>query len=214
MLVALGSFTLAAAFLVLLPGPDTLVIVRNIVRGGRRLGVATVLGIQTGLAIWITAAILGLSALLRASEVAYTTLRIVGAAYLIWLGVQSWRSRGTSFDATAPEGAAGATAPSALRRMRASGYRAGLLSNLFNPKVGVFFVTFLPAFVPAGAPVTPTLLLFGAIFVALNLAYQLPLVLLATKVTELFSRERVRRLLDLLAGTVLVGFGIKLATES
>lgn len=205
MLVAVGSFTLAAAFLVLLPGPDTLVIVRNIVRGGRRLGVSTVLGIQTGLVIWIAAAILGLSALLRASDVAYTTLRIVGACYLVWLGVQSWRNRGAVLDASAPQ---------PRRRFGATGYWAGLLSNLFNPKVGVFFVTFLPAFVPPGAPVTPTLLLFGAIFVALNLSYQLPLVLLAGKVTELFSRERVRRRLDVLAGTVLVGFGIRLATES
>lgn len=208
MLVAIGSFTLAAAILVLLPGPDTLVIIRNIVRGGRRRGVATVLGIQTGLLVWVTAAILGLAALLRASEVAYTSLRVVGAAYLIWLGLQSWRNRGAAFDAaTDAEGGS-----DAARRGR-SGYWAGLLSNLFNPKVGVFFVTFLPAFVPAGAPVTPTLLLFGVIFVALNLTYQLPLVLLATKVTELFSRERVRRRLDLVAGTVLIGFGIRLATE-
>ena len=205
MLAAIGPFALAAAVIVLLPGPDTLVIVRNIVRGGRRLGVATVLGIQTGLVIWITAAICSLAALLRASEVAYTALRIVGAVYLVWLGVQSWRTRGGSFDVVATPARTG---------RRHSGYLAGLLSNLFNPKVGVFFVTFLPAFVPAGAAVTPTLLLFGVVFVALNLAYQLPLVLLATKVTDLFSRERVRRRLDIVAGTVLIGFGLRLATES
>ncbi|GAB2459793.1 LysE family translocator [Jatrophihabitans fulvus] len=203
MLVALGSFALAAFFLVLLPGPDTLVIVRSIVRGGRRRGVTTVLGIQTGLVVWILAAVLGLTALLRASEIAFTALRIVGAAYLIWLGVQSFRNRG-GFDVTETGG----------RGLSGTGYRAGLFSNLANPKVGVFFVTFLPAFVPAGYAVTPTLLLFGALFIVINLAYQLPLVLLATKVTELFSRERVRRRLDLVAGSVLVGFGVRLATES
>ncbi|SHG55023.1 resistance to homoserine/threonine (RhtB) family protein [Jatrophihabitans endophyticus] len=215
MLVALGSFALAAAVLVLLPGPDTLVIIRSIVRGGRRRGVATVLGIQTGLVVWITAAVLGLAALLRASEVAYTALRIVGAAYLIWLGVQSWRSRGRAVADPAVEGAAveGAAGAAGRRALAGTGFRAGLLSNLFNPKVGVFFVTFLPAFVPAGSPVTPTLLLFGAVFVLLNLAYQLPLVLLATKVTELFSRERVRRRMDAVAGAVLIGFGVRLATE-
>lgn len=203
MLVALGSFTLAAGLLVLLPGPDTVVILRSIVRGGRRRGVATVLGIQTGLVLWITAAVLGLAALLRASEVTYTVLRVVGAAYLVWLGVQSLRTRGARLDA-----------PGTKRQpLGGTGYWAGLLSNVLNPKVGVFFVTFLPAFVPSGAAVIPTLLLYGAVFIALNLAYQLPLVLLADHVTRLVSRPRVRRAMDVVTGTVLVGFGIRLATE-
>lgn len=204
MLVAVASFVLAAGLLVLLPGPDTLVIVRSIIRGGRRRGVATVVGIQCGIVIWITAATLGLAALLRASDVAYTALRAVGACYLIWLGVQSFRSRGVDLVADAP---------GARVDLSGTGFRAGLLSNVFNPKVGVFFVTFLPGFVPHGYPVTPTLLLFGAIFVVLNLGYQVPLVMLATKVTELFSRGRLRRRLELVTGTVLVGFGIRLATE-
>lgn len=203
MIVALGSFSLAAALLVLLPGPDTVVILRSIVRGGRRRGVATVLGIQTGLALWISAAVLGLAALLRASEVAYTTLRVVGAAYLVWLGVQALRARGSGLDpATARHSPLGGT-----------GYWAGLLSNLLNPKVGVFVVTFLPAFVPSRAPVVPTLLLFGAVFITLNVAYQVPLVLLADRVTRLVARRRVRRAMDTVTGTVLVGFGIRLATE-
>ena len=204
MLLALGSFALAAALLVLLPGPDTLVILRSIVRGGRRRAVATVLGIQTGLVLWIAAAVLGLAALLRASEVAFTALRVVGAAYLIWLGVQSLRTRGAALDTH--DGAAHTP-------LGGTGYWAGFLSNVLNPKVGVFFVTFLPAFVPGGAPVVPTLLLFGAVFIALNLSYQLPLVLLADRVTRMLSRERVRRRLDAVAGMALVGFGIRLATE-
>jgi RhtB (resistance to homoserine/threonine) family protein len=202
-LVALGSFTLAAALLVLLPGPDTVVILRSIVRGGRRRGIATVLGIQTGLVLWITAAVLGLAALLRASEVAYTVLRVVGAAYLVWLGVQSLRARGARLDAT----------DSAHSRLSRTGYWAGLLSNLLNPKIGVFFVTFLPAFVPSGAAVVPTLLLFGAVFIVLNLAYQVPLVLLADRVARLVSRSRVRRAMDVVTGAVLLGFGLRLAIE-
>jgi threonine/homoserine/homoserine lactone efflux protein len=202
-LVALGSFTLAAGLLVLLPGPDTMVIVRSIVRGGRRRGLATVLGIQTGLLLWITAAVLGLAALLPASEVAYTVLRVVGAVYLVWLGVQSLRARGMRPDER----------PTGRSPLGGTGYWAGLLSNVLNPKVGVFFVTFLPAFVPSGAAVVPTLLLFGAVFIALNLAYQLPLVVLAERVTRFVSRTRVRRVMDIVAGTVLVGFGIRLATE-
>lgn len=203
MLVALGSYTLAALLLVLLPGPDTVVILRSIVRGGRRRGIATVWGIQTGLLLWIAAAVLGLAALLRASEVAYTVLRVIGAAYLVWLGVQSLRARGAGLE----------TAESPHPRLNRTGYWAGLLSNVLNPKVGVFFVTFLPAFVPPGAAVVPTLLLFGAVSIALNIAYQLPLVLLAERVTRFVSRSRVRRAMDLVTGTVLVGFGIRLAVE-
>lgn len=203
MLVALGSFTLAAGLLVLLPGPDTVVILRSIVRGDRRRGVATVLGIQTGLLLWITVTVLGLAALLRATEAAYTVLRIVGAAYLVWLGAQSLLARGARLDAR----------QSGHSPLGGTGYWAGLLSNVLNPKVGVFFVTFLPAFVPSGAAAVPTLLLFGAVFIALNLAYQLPLVLLAERVTRLVSRSRVRRAMDVVTGTVLVGFGIRLATE-
>lgn len=94
-----------------------------------------------------------------------------------------------------------------------TGYRAGLLSNVLNPKVGAFFVTFLPAFVPAGAAVVPTMLLFGAVFIALNLTYQFPLVLLADRVARLVSRSRVRRAMDVVTGTVLIGFGIRLAAQ-
>jgi threonine/homoserine/homoserine lactone efflux protein len=103
--------------------------------------------------------------------------------------------------------------PTGRSPLGGTGYWAGLLSNVLNPKVGVFFVTFLPAFVPSGAAVVPTLLLFGAVFIALNLAYQLPLVVLAERVTRFVSRTRVRRVMDIVAGTVLVGFGIRLATE-
>jgi threonine/homoserine/homoserine lactone efflux protein len=203
-LVALTTFSLAALLLVLLPGPDTIVIVRSIVRGGRRRGLAALLGIQSGLVVWILAATFGLVALLKASEIGFVVLRVVGAAYLIWLGVQSFRSRGgTDPAAAAAEG----------RGLAGTGYRAGFLSNLFNPKVGVFFVTFLPSFVPSGYPVGPTLLLFGALFVTINVAWQLPLVLLAARVTALFARARVRRRLELLTGTVLVAFGLRLAVE-
>ncbi|WP_375498573.1 LysE family translocator [uncultured Jatrophihabitans sp.] len=203
MLVSLVAYLLAAAVIVLLPGPDTLVIVRSIMAGGRRRGVAAVVGIQCGLLVWVTAAALGLAALLKASEIAFDVLRVAGAVYLVWLGVQSWRSRGTDDPSAAPRGG-----------LLGTGFRGGLLSNLLNPKVGVFFVTFLPGFIPHDYPVGATSLLFGALFIALNASYQVPLVLLATKVTALMSRQVVRRRLERITGAVLIGFGIRLATEN
>jgi len=209
MLFALSTFTVAATLIVLLPGPDTLVTVRSIVRGGRSAGLATAGGILVGLTIWISAAALGLAAVLRASEVAYAVLRIVGAGYLVWLGIQSLRALRRPAEAAEPA--------AALERrggLLGSGFTAGLVTNLLNPKVGVFFVTFLPGFVPAGYAVGPTSLLFGAVFIALSIAYYVVLLALASRVTGWMSTPRIRRRLDALTGTVLVGFGVRLALES
>jgi len=159
---ALVTFILAASLLVVLPGPDSLLVVRSIMLKGRRAAVTTTAGVLSGLAVWVAAAALGLAALLHASHVGYTALRIVGAVYLVTLGVQALRS---------------AQRPAALvDRDRGPGvlgvgYRAGLVTNLLNPKIGVFFVTFLPGFVPAGAPVGPTSLLLGAVFVTEGALY-------------------------------------------
>jgi threonine/homoserine/homoserine lactone efflux protein len=202
MLVAIATFALAAALIVLLPGPDTLVVVRSIVRGGRSRGVATAAGNLVGLAVWVSAAALGLSALLRASHIGYEVLRIAGAGYLLWLGVQSIRLRSAPREVTGRRGLMG------------TGFVAGVVTNLLNPKVGVFFVTFLPGFVPHGHPVGWTSLLFGTIFIVETAAYWVLLLSLAGRVTRWMNEPRTRRRLDGATGAVLIGFGIRLATES
>jgi threonine/homoserine/homoserine lactone efflux protein len=195
------AFTGAATLIVLLPGPDTLVVVRSILRGGRRQGVLTALGNLTGLTVWVAGAVGGIAALLRASEIGYDALRIVGACYLIYLGVQAYRSRGTTTDV--PE----------ARSVLGTGYRAGVLTNLLNPKVGVFFVTFLPGFVPHGSSVAAFTAVFGAIFVVLTALYWVVLLALAGRVTGWMSTPRIRRRLDIATAGVLVAFGVRLATE-
>lgn len=199
MLTSLATFALAATLVVLLPGPDTLVVVRNLVKGGRRVAVRTVLGVLSGLTVWVVTAVVGVSAVLRASHDAYVGLRVVGAAYLVYLGVRSLRSRDN------------AAAPS--RRLLATGYTAGLLTDLLNPKVGVFFVTFLPGFVPHGYSVAWTSLIFGAIFVVLTAAYFAILVTASRAVTRWLANSRLRRLMDRCTGLVLIGFGLRLALE-
>jgi RhtB (resistance to homoserine/threonine) family protein len=205
MLTALVTFTLAATLIVLLPGPDTLVVVRNLIRGGRRAATLTVLGVLSGLTIWVVTAALGLAALLRASRDGYTALRLVGAVYLIWLGVNSFRAR-----AAAHADEIAATSP---RKLLGVGYRAGLATDLLNPKVGVFFVTFLPGFVPHGHPVGSTSLMFGAIFVIETAAYFALLLMLASRITRWMSQPAIRRRLDRATGLVLIGFGVRLAAE-
>lgn len=214
MLVALATFTVAAVLIVLLPGPDTLVVVRGLVRGGRAGGVRTAAGVLCGLVIWVAAAALGLSALLRASEVGYEVLKIAGAAYLIWIGVQSlWSIRRTAAEVAQTGDGPMAPVPAEAPR-GGSGFRAGFLTDILNPKVGVFFVSFLPGFVPHGYAVGPTTLLFGAIFVALTAVYCAALVAAAGTIATWMQAPRIRRRLDALTGLVLVGFGVRLATDA
>ena len=202
MLVQLAAFTAAAILIVLLPGPDTMVVVRNLVRGGKSLAARTVLGVLSGLSIWVITAALGLAAVLRASDHAYLALRIAGACYLIVLGLRSLRSRGEASPQT----------PASSRRFR-SGYPSGLLTDLLNPKVGVFFVTFLPGFIPHGYPVGPTSLLLGAIFIALTGLYFMLLLTASKPILRWLSTTHLRRRLDRCTGLVLIGFGLRLALE-
>jgi threonine/homoserine/homoserine lactone efflux protein len=204
MLTAVATFTLAATLIVLLPGPDTLVVMRNLVQGGRSTATLTVAGVLTGLSVWVVTASLGLSGLLEASKTGYTALRIVGAAYLIWIGVQSLRSRTL----------AATTGPTTPRRIIGSGYGAGLVTDLLNPKVGVFFVSFLPGFVPHGHAVGSTSLIYGSIFIAVTGAYFAVLLVLAGRVTRWMARPVIRRRLDRITGVVLIGFGVRLAIEN
>ncbi|HET9692394.1 MAG TPA: LysE family translocator [Acidimicrobiales bacterium] len=204
MLLSLGSFAVAATLIVLLPGPDTMVVLRGLLRGGRAAAARTAAGVLTGLVLWVGAAALGLAALLRASHDGSLVLRLVGGVYLVWMGVQSWRSRGAMPEPGAGRGPAG--------RVR-SGYAAGLLTDLLNPKVGVFFVTFLPGFVPHGSPVVPFTVLLGGVFVVLTAAYFAALVAAAGRVRGWLDDRRTRRRVERATGAVLCGFGLRLVLE-
>jgi threonine/homoserine/homoserine lactone efflux protein len=210
MVTAVLTFTLAATLIVLLPGPDTLVVVRNLIRGGRRTAALTVAGVLSGLSVWVLAAALGLSALLRASHDGYLALRIAGAIYLTWLGIQSFRNRAVAEIAEVTAAETGAKPP---RRLLGTGYGAGLATDLLNPKVGVFFVTFLPGFVPHGHAVGTTSLIFGGIFVVETAAYFAVLLVLAGRITRWMHNVQIRRRLDRATGFVLIGFGVRLIAE-
>ncbi|MDQ2788917.1 MAG: LysE family translocator [Actinomycetota bacterium] len=160
MTAAVLTFIATATLLIVVPGPDSLLVARNVFRGGRRGGIGTAAGTLTGLSAWSVAAALGLSALLAASRVGYDALRVAGGIYLIWLGVQSLRSRGTVIPQT--------DSPSehTIRPGLGRAYLSGVVSNVLNPKIGVFFVAFLPGFIPEGAPIVATAALLGALFVA------------------------------------------------
>jgi threonine/homoserine/homoserine lactone efflux protein len=203
---ALLTFAGASALVVLIPGPDTLAMLRSVVVHGRRTATLTALGILTGLSIWATAAAIGLTAVLRASDDGYLVLRIVGAAYLLAAGGQAVRQRARGADTR------GSPASPQLTLV-GKGFRAGLTTDLLNPKVGVFFITFLPAFIPHGAPAAAATLAMGAIFVAETAVYFGTMVLFIERLTRWLRSDRFRRRLDRVTGVVLIGFGIRLAVE-
>jgi threonine/homoserine/homoserine lactone efflux protein len=212
MLFALIAFAGAGALIVLLPGPDTLVVVRSLMRYGRASAVRTVLGVLSELSVRVVAAALGLSAILRASHDGYLALRIAGAAYLVWIGIQSLRARPTHSAADEE------LVDAAPRRRRAGllggGYPAGLASDLLNPKVGVFFVAFLPGFVPHGYDVGTFTILLGAIFIAETALYFVILLTASNAVTRWLRTPKIQRRIDRVTGLILVGFGARLVLET
>jgi len=226
---ALLGFALASTLVILAPGPDSMLVMRNTMRGGRRAGWVTACGTLSGLTIWALAGALGLSALLRVSHVGYDILRFCGAAYLIWLGVTSLahiRRKKTAEPVPQAGGSApavpgptapgltapGLTGPGTARPRRA--YLNGLLSNLFNPKISVFFMAFLPAFVPAGASAAEFSLVLGSSFIAETGLWLAVVAWLADRGVRWLRRPAVQRWIERVTGIVLIGFGLRLATES
>lgn len=202
---ALGAYTVAAVLMALTPGLDTMLILRSVLTSGRRAGFASLLGITCGCLVWATASIAGLTALLAASTLAYNTLRIAGATYLIWLGASAlWKSRTPS----TPTPLDLSPAPKSV----ASALRTGLLTNLLNPKVGAFYLSLLPQFLPTTTPASWAILLV-AIHLAAGALWSTTVIALAEKSRPLLSRASIRRNLDRATATVLLAFGLKIALD-
>jgi threonine/homoserine/homoserine lactone efflux protein len=188
------AFIGIALVVICTPGPDTALIVRNTLFGGRANGVRTAGGVVTGLAVWTVAASAGVAAVLAASHLLFMTLRIGGAAYLVWLGIQTLRGRHAGTTEHARHG---------------GGYRQGLLSNLGNPKVAIFFTSLLPQF---GSDFGG-MLAFGLLFCTMGATWLTGYALVTARARTALLRPRVRRALDTLTGITLVAFGARLATE-
>ncbi|HEV2287926.1 MAG TPA: LysE family translocator [Candidatus Acidoferrales bacterium] len=209
---ALIAFAIAAALLTITPGLDTALVLRTAaVEGPRRAWLAGT-GICSGLFGWALAVSVGLGALLAVSHLAYNALRIVGACYLIYLGGKIFFRKSAALAETerlaSAEVAAAASSESAARW-----FARGFLCNILNPKVGVFYVTFLPQFIPAGVGVTSFILLLASIHVAEGLLWFVVLISATNLLSSWLRRPRVAKAIDRVTGAVLVGFGLALALE-
>jgi|FEC22Drversion2_1045045.scaffolds.fasta_scaffold00183_49 threonine/homoserine/homoserine lactone efflux protein len=204
------AFVGIAALVICTPGPDTAMTIRNTLLGGRAAGLATALGVCTGLAIWAFATSAGLVALLIASEPLFLAVKYVGAAYLVWLGIQSLRG---AFGRGAPQLQQASAQPTARALPPRQAYVQGMVSDLSNPKIAAFFSSMLPQFAPAGGADFIGLVTLGLLFSLMTLLWLTVYALATSRLRDTLRRPRIRRALDGITGLTLIGLGLRLASE-
>jgi threonine/homoserine/homoserine lactone efflux protein len=188
------AWCVVALLLTLTPGADTALVLRTTVRPGPRAALRCTLGICSGTMTWATLSAVGVSALVAASPVAFDVLRYAGAGYLLWLGLQALRTRPAAAATDVPGRA----------------FRDGLVTNLLNPKIGVFYATLLPQFIRPGQSVLGMSLLLAGIHALMGLVWLTLVALAASRMAAVLRRETWRRRMERVTGIVLVGFGVKL----
>jgi threonine/homoserine/homoserine lactone efflux protein len=197
---SLAAFVAVSAIVIVTPGQDTALTIRNSLLGGRGTGLATALGVASGQAVWTVATSLGLAALIVASEPVFLALKLVGAAYLVYLGAQSLLA--------AVRRRERAHTGSASARPRVA-FRQGALSNLGNPKMAVFFSSLLPQFGSSFAE----LLALGLLFCCLTLTWLAVYAVVVARAGDVLRRPAIRRAIDAVTGVVLVALGLRLASD-
>lgn len=208
---ALLAFTIAAALLTITPGLDTALVLRTSAVEGTRRAILASAGICCGLYLWALAVSVGLGALLTVSHLAYNVLRVAGAIYLVYLGAKIYLRPRTTGSA---ESRAAESAEKAVPEERPSRWFArGFLTNILNPKVGVFYVTFLPQFIPAGAHVALFSVLLASIHVIEGVLWFALLISATAALSTWLRRPRVATAIDRTTGLVLIGFGAALLFE-
>ncbi|GGM32860.1 threonine transporter RhtB [Longimycelium tulufanense] len=196
----LVGYIAAAGVVVVAPGADTLVVVKNALTGGAVRALRSAAGVCSGLAVWALLSAVGLAALLAASTALFTVVKVVGAAYLIFLGVK------TILSARQPTEINDSKTPNS--------WRQGMFTNLGNPKVGIFYTSFLPQFITDTEHAFTVSLLLAAIHIALSFVCLLAYAFLVLRLGNIFQRERWRRTLDVVMGGTLCGLGVALVASS
>jgi threonine/homoserine/homoserine lactone efflux protein len=211
--VNFAAFLGVSALVIMAPGQDTALTIRNTLVGGRGGGIATAAGVVSGLATWTVATSAGLAALIVASQPVFVALRLAGAAYLVFLGFQALRAALFSTRQSGLSSASRSVSSPSRGGSAWAFYFQGLLSNLGNPKILVFFLSLLPQFIERGQASFGRLLILGLIFCSMTLVWLTLYAVVVARVGDFLRRDRVRRALEATTGLVLIGFGVRLATE-
>jgi threonine/homoserine/homoserine lactone efflux protein len=204
--VQILPFLAVAAVVVVTPGVDTALVTRNALLYGRSAALASAIGVNVGIAFWTLAAAAGLAAVVAASAHTFLVIKLAGAIYLVYLGIQTLRG-------SRRHGEVGRRRDESRPYNALVSFRQGLVSNLLNPKIAVFFTSLLPQFVSTHGSVAPKLILLGALFNAMGVIWLVTCAVLASRGRDLLSRPRVRKAMDRVMGIVLVGLGVRLALE-
>lgn len=200
-------FVLMCIFLIVLPGPDTAIATKNTVTVGRIGGLKTALGTCCALLIHTSAAVLGLSAIIVKSALLFSVFKYVGAVYLIYLGVKTLWSLKKKEEASSVE------MNTKRQFVNTSCFKQGFLTNILNPKVAVFFLTFLPQFVDSGSNTFLPFLKMGITYTVLTAVWFMLYVYLINQISAFMKKPKTQNIIEGITGTILIGFGIKLALE-
>ena len=204
------AFTLTALVLTLTPGNDTILVLRNSLSGQRSTGIATVLGICSGLIVHGAFASLGISVILTQSATLFQTVKLVGAGYLIFLGGQTiwmaWKNRSKLHDTSAGDG-------TQISKGITRSFGEGLLTNVLNPKVALFYLSFLPQFISASDPFFKPLLLAG-IHIVQGIIWLSIIVLMIERFRKVLASPKAKSVMEAICGTMLVGLGLRLAVKN
>lgn len=200
----LYAFVGVAAILIVLPGADMALVTRNVLTAGRRGAMLTIIGICAGCVIHATASALGLSAILATSATAFNVVKTIGAAYLIWIGVQSIRDANRGSVASPGD---------RTNRARLGPFLQGFLTNILNPKVAVFYLTFLPQFISPGEPALKRSFLLAGIHIVMGFVWLTAYAWFIDRIGAVLTRPRVKAWLERVTGGVLIALGARLAWE-
>lgn len=190
------------------PGPDTALTIRNTVRGGRAPGIGTALGVSAGQLIWALATAIGLVAVLLASEPVFRAVRLAGAAYLIWLGLHSVRAAAAA-RRPAPTGET-----AGVRLSSRAAFVQGIVNNLGNPKMAVFFASVLPQFTTPGRGMVSALVLLGIVFSAVTFVWLAAYAIVLSTAGRRLRASRLHRAVEAVSGAALIGLGLKVAADA
>jgi threonine/homoserine/homoserine lactone efflux protein len=203
MMDKVAAFAVLSLILTVTPGPDSLLVLRSSLLSGRRAGARVAAGATSGSLAWGICSAAGLTAIVAASAQLYRVLQLAGACYLLFLGIRGWRAAAGHAAVHAAKGPA-----------RSPGFRAGLLSNLLNPKVGLFFLTVMPQLIPHHANVTSYALAFAVTDALIAGSWLAIVAWLSDRARALLRRPRMRSAMDRAAATALVALGLKVAASS
>jgi threonine/homoserine/homoserine lactone efflux protein len=201
------GFIGVAAVVVLTPGPDTALVISHALARGPRAAREAAIGVNAGILVHATAAAIGVSALLAASSLAFTVVKLAGAAYLIYLG------SGMLLQLRSGDGDSATAAPLPSTRIASRPFWQGFWSNVLNPKVALLFLALLPQFIDRGDPVVPQTLRYAVIFLVMGLTWLLSVAEIVARLADAFRSTRLRRRLQAISGLVLVALGVRVAVD-